>query len=321
MAVNTHLPSDSAVDLGPDQSQFIGPTGLDHGDAASFSSSTTSLDRISEDASASNLPDDQDEQNRIACHRRLYEVLGRKLHLSPPRKGGRVLDLGTGAGDWAIDYAKVRPEAEVVGTDHMPIQPQKAALDLEADIYFPLQQAHLDSFKDLQKLCGQAYRTLVPGGYFEVQEIDESDDIADRYETLMEQAGFVDITKWTRTLPTIFRPARRNSEWSQHMRDGISCGPESCCKDAREMSREIASDLKLIVVYGRKHVSPVDLGSGPVCVPRQPDETVLLALVWMELFRPLRLTGSASAARNSDGHFVIRVVLHALVRQIEMLGL
>ncbi|KAJ9130034.1 hypothetical protein NKR23_g12374 [Pleurostoma richardsiae] len=269
MAVTTHLPSDSAVDLGPDQSQFIGPTGLDHGDAVSFSSSTTSLDRISEDAGASNLPDDQVEHAR-------HETLGRKLHFSPPRKGGRVLDLGTGAGDWAIDYAKAHPEAEVVGADHRPIQPQEIPRNCRFEIddleqlwtwrptfTFLFSRRTIDSFKDMQKLCSQAYRTLVPGGYFEVHEIDESNDIADRYETLMEQAGFVDIEKWTRTLPAAFRPARRNSERSRHMRDGISCGPESCCKDAREMSREIASDLKLIVVYGRKPVPPVHQGSGP----------------------------------------------------------
>ena len=43
-----------------------------------------------------------------------------KLGLSPPNlpefKTGRVLDLGTGTGIWAIDYADEHPETEVRAT-------------------------------------------------------------------------------------------------------------------------------------------------------------------------------------------------------------
>jgi methylase of polypeptide subunit release factors len=42
-----------------------------------------------------------------------------KLGLSPPNlpefKTGRVLDVGTGTGIWAIDYADEHPESEVRG--------------------------------------------------------------------------------------------------------------------------------------------------------------------------------------------------------------
>jgi methylase of polypeptide subunit release factors len=33
-----------------------------------------------------------------------------------------VLDIGTGTGIWAIDFADEHPEAEVIGTDLSPIQ-------------------------------------------------------------------------------------------------------------------------------------------------------------------------------------------------------
>lgn len=36
----------------------------------------------------------------------------------------RVLDIGTGTGIWACDYAEAHPTAEVVGTDLSLIQPK-----------------------------------------------------------------------------------------------------------------------------------------------------------------------------------------------------
>lgn len=40
-----------------------------------------------------------------------------------PTKLDRVLDLGTGTGIWAIDFADMHPEAAVLGVDLSPIQP------------------------------------------------------------------------------------------------------------------------------------------------------------------------------------------------------
>ncbi|GJD03928.1 UMTA [Colletotrichum higginsianum] len=52
-----------------------------------------------------------------------------KLGFAPPcdedAKVGRVLDLGTGTGLWAIDYGDYHPETEVLGVDLSPIQPQE----------------------------------------------------------------------------------------------------------------------------------------------------------------------------------------------------
>lgn len=54
-------------------------------------------------------------------------MLDNKLGLAPPNdpnsNAKRVLDVGTGTGIWAIDYADEHPEATVIGVDLSPIQP------------------------------------------------------------------------------------------------------------------------------------------------------------------------------------------------------
>ena len=46
-----------------------------------------------------------------------------ELHIAPLNNPQRVLDIGTGTGIWAIDFADQYPSAEVIGTDLSPIQP------------------------------------------------------------------------------------------------------------------------------------------------------------------------------------------------------
>ena len=51
-------------------------------------------------------------------------TLNGKQCLCPKKTGAkRVLDLGTGSGIWAIEYADAHPEADVTGVDLSPVQP------------------------------------------------------------------------------------------------------------------------------------------------------------------------------------------------------
>lgn len=51
-------------------------------------------------------------------------ILESKLHLAPlDKKIQKFLDIGTGTGIWAIDFADEYPSATVIGTDISPIQP------------------------------------------------------------------------------------------------------------------------------------------------------------------------------------------------------
>jgi methylase of polypeptide subunit release factors len=44
-------------------------------------------------------------------------LLDKNLYFAPIRKSGRVLDMGTGTGIWAIDFGDTYPDAKVIGND------------------------------------------------------------------------------------------------------------------------------------------------------------------------------------------------------------
>ncbi|KAH7471693.1 hypothetical protein FOMA001_g13477 [Fusarium oxysporum f. sp. matthiolae] len=136
-----------------------------------------------------------------------------KLGLSPPNlpdfKTGRVLDLGTGTGIWAIDFADEHPEAEVIGVDLSPTQPEFVPPNLQFEIddideewtySLPFDYIHSRmmnvSVKNWQSTYARfssklfhglvnrsespdMHRNLTPGGYAELQDVDimmQSDD-------------------------------------------------------------------------------------------------------------------------------------------------
>ena len=71
------------------------------------------------------MPNDDKEYQRETVRNALFtDILGGKLHLAPigdqPQK---IIDIGTGFGDWAIDAADCYPSAKVIGLDLSPIQP------------------------------------------------------------------------------------------------------------------------------------------------------------------------------------------------------
>jgi len=82
------------------------------------------------------LPNDADEMDRLDLQHHLFLMtFGSKLALSPiGEKLNKVLDVGTGTGIWAIDFADEHPEAEVIGVDLSPIQPSFVPPNLKFEI-------------------------------------------------------------------------------------------------------------------------------------------------------------------------------------------
>lgn len=80
--------------------------------------------RLYQDPDMNPLPIDQRELARMATqHLLCLLALGGKLVTCPTEDAKRVLDLGTGNGDWAIQFADEHPHSTVVGVDMSPVQP------------------------------------------------------------------------------------------------------------------------------------------------------------------------------------------------------
>ncbi|ERF76624.1 hypothetical protein EPUS_04444 [Endocarpon pusillum Z07020] len=71
------------------------------------------------------LPNDEEENERLDIHHALiYTAMEGRLFYAPiGQSPQRVLDIATGTGIWAMDFADEFPSAEVLGNDLSPTQP------------------------------------------------------------------------------------------------------------------------------------------------------------------------------------------------------
>lgn len=142
------------------------------------------------------LPNDEQEQDRQdLLHHVRNLVLNGALFRAPLENSiQRALDIGTGTGIWAIDFADSYPSAEVIGTDLSPIQPSWVPPNLrflvddaEEPWLFsasrPFDFIHArdlgGAIADWPRLLRQAHEHLKPGGWIELQEFEvtlKSDD-------------------------------------------------------------------------------------------------------------------------------------------------
>ncbi|KAK1759142.1 secondary metabolism regulator LAE1 [Echria macrotheca] len=149
------------------------------------------------------MPNDQHEMDRLdLMHEVFTRALGRQLHLAPIdlARTHRVLDMGTGTGIWALDFADQHPGIEVLGNDLSPIQPfwippnvKFEVDDIEspwsyhAPFDFIFSRYLVSAIRDWPSLVRNVFDNLRPGGWVEFQDYEmmvRSDD-----GTLTEQSS------------------------------------------------------------------------------------------------------------------------------------
>lgn len=119
MSTSTHIPVDENL---PEQG------GYDSDEGAESSRSLTSASdfyryengrryHAFRDGSYWAPNDQMQSRHEKIFHHLMLLLLEDKLHLAPISSPKHVVDLGTGSGQWAIDFADHHEDAEVVGVD------------------------------------------------------------------------------------------------------------------------------------------------------------------------------------------------------------
>lgn len=132
-------------------------------------------------------PEDDQEQDRLELQHEAFRInLKNALLLAPVKyeEVKEVLDLGTGTGTWAIEYADAHPHAQVTGADISAMQPTTVPPnvkfivdDFEEDWLFKQKfdivhgRMLTSTFADPVALFKKALEALQPGGWIEMNDL------------------------------------------------------------------------------------------------------------------------------------------------------
>ena len=144
------------------------------------------------------MPNDADEQTRQQIlHEVFQHAMGDRLTTVPLHHPRKILDIGTGTGEWAMAMGDEYPDAEIIGTDIAKIQPTAVPLN----VFFEIDDAEEDggwtwpedefdlvhlrfmlgAFKDWNAIYREAYRHLKPGGWIEIVDFDDQEAFLDYF--------------------------------------------------------------------------------------------------------------------------------------------
>ncbi|PMD22668.1 S-adenosyl-L-methionine-dependent methyltransferase [Hyaloscypha hepaticicola] len=154
-------------------------------------------------------------------------TLSGRLHAATLKSVSNVLDIGTGQGHWAIDFANQYVIARVIGFDSSfaqvdelyPLNFEYQLGDVELGWTFaPNRFDYIHGrmlshwIKNRGNLCREALRCLQPRGIFEIQDFEStshSEDDTRSWSDHLKEAGFINIqvlyisttafTKWANT--------------------------------------------------------------------------------------------------------------------------
>ncbi|TDZ26861.1 Secondary metabolism regulator laeA [Colletotrichum orbiculare MAFF 240422] len=147
--------------------------------------------RYAVDNGAYFVPIDEDEVERLQIMQVVFSIVFENSLIFPPiSRPRRILECGSGAGDWAIEVAQQHPSSEVVGIDICPhIWPDETQTppnlnlqvdDLNGRFTFPSNHfdlvhsrmmagaIHSNRWRDYLR---DMYRVLRPGGWVQMVEI------------------------------------------------------------------------------------------------------------------------------------------------------
>lgn len=140
------------------------------------------------------MPNDEPELTRLNIVHQIYLILldGNLTTAPLSSPNPRILDVGTGPGDWAIEMSAEYPNATIIASDlgvfdsglgHLSlpnVEFQLADAQSEWTYHEPFDLVHIrglsGAFQDWRSIYGQAFAHLKPGGYIEVADADPAGD-------------------------------------------------------------------------------------------------------------------------------------------------
>ncbi|KAI9367775.1 S-adenosyl-L-methionine-dependent methyltransferase [Aspergillus egyptiacus] len=156
------------------------------------------------------MPNDEAEQTRLNITHQLCLILfeGNLINVPLAKEAARILDIGTGPGDWAIEMSAAYPGATVIATDigvfdsglGSTIEIPNVSFQLhdardEWTYHEPFDLVHMrglaGAFSDWSFLYNQAFHHLTPGGYIEV--IDADPAVADSVTFTGSENSYLNI--------------------------------------------------------------------------------------------------------------------------------
>lgn len=156
------------------------------------------------------MPNDELEQTRMYLTHQVYlQMFDGEPTTVPLENPKLILDIGTGTGDWATQVGECYPECEVVGTDISAIQsacpPFNVFFEIEdAELPWLRQPDSVDlihmrnmagAFRDWRFIYEQAFECLRPGGWIELQDLENAKALGDFYSAFPPDAVIHKLTR------------------------------------------------------------------------------------------------------------------------------
>jgi len=152
------------------------------------------------------MPIDEEEVDRLRLLHQIYlHLFNNELTTVPLSHPTKILDIGTGSGDWAMEMGDSWPSAEIIGTDIAKIQPSAVPLN----VFFEIDDAEEEggwtweentfdlvhfrnmagAFQNWEHVYRETYTHLKPGGWIEVLDFDDHEAFLNIYGTSSLLAG------------------------------------------------------------------------------------------------------------------------------------